>query len=62
MSRDSAKPSEIVGLTRAAEEIGCDRATLKKAIDLGQIRAIELGSRKYILRSSLAKLTGESDA
>jgi predicted site-specific integrase-resolvase len=61
MSRDSAKLNKIVGFTRAAEEVGVDRQTLKKAVALGQIRAVKLGSREYILRNSLSKLMGEKD-
>jgi len=50
-----------LGFSRAAAEIGCDRKTIKKAVSLGQLRAVKLGSREYILRYSLIKLMGKNN-
>ena len=49
----------MVSISRAAEEIGCDRETLKKAITRKQVRVVELASRQYLTRKEISRLLGE---
>ncbi len=46
-------------IAKAARVLGLDRHTVIKAIEKGQIGAIELGSRKLILKREIEKLIHE---
>jgi hypothetical protein len=59
--KNSAKPGKLATLTESARELGLDTATVKRAAELGQLRTVELGSRRYVRRCDLAKLVGEGE-
>jgi predicted site-specific integrase-resolvase len=61
MQKNQDRPRKLANLSEAARELGLDVATVKRAAELGQLRIVELGSRRYILRKEISRLTGEGD-
>ncbi len=59
MTKPAQKPGKLATLPEAARELGLDVDTLKKAANLGQLRSVEVGRRRYIVRRDLARLVGE---
>ncbi len=61
MQKNQHGPGKLANLTEAARELGLDVATVKRAADRGQLRIVEIASRRYVVRRDLAKLVGESE-
>ena len=49
----------LFSIAKTARALGVDRHTVIKAIEKGQIDAIELGSRKWIPKREIERLTHE---
>ena len=45
------KIDEVISFSEAAEQIGCSRTTLYRAVDDGRLRDIEVGGRRMLVKN-----------
>jgi len=48
---------KLYSIAKASKVMGIDRGTINKAIEKGQIKAVEVGKRKWISEKELERLT-----
>ena len=44
------KIDEVISFSEAAEQIGCSRTTLYRAVDDGRLRDVKVGGRRMIVK------------
>ncbi len=49
----------LYSIPKAAKTLGLDRQTVVRAIEKGQIKAVEIGARRLIPQKEIKRLTDE---
>jgi len=44
------KIDDVISFSEAAEQIGCSRTTLYRAVDDGRLRDVEVGGRRMLVK------------